>query len=391
MDPAEHTEIVDLTSSTPNPIARSCQHLLYLYTNRLLLQSSRLSHLMLLSADPLAQDLTGRCDLTIMETGNQSKHAEAKGSSIRSIAQMDDCGYAGIPRAVVAPVFELARRLRFTAPSADSIIRQTKTQLDHAIVSALIDAALRLLPLDNTPHGAKARMEKRKRRAARAERAEKHFLANFTRLGYRFLSEVQQKELMTVTPDIRFAEQTLVCGHFCWWLEFKDFFGFRANPFVASQNQKQLKKYAAQIGPGAVVYKLGFETDHMNIDGVHVLREKEVLKTLATQGCSGDRTRNSDFAEAPSNPSIASSADETSLSRLDHQGIDGEGLAEKKMKPRRSMRGRPQQTTNAASMGNRMKKQNHNNTKSLSKVAKGYRIKSKHKRGRYSSKDDKSP
>lgn len=99
-----------------------------------------------------------------MEVENQSKCAEAKESPIRSIAHVTDCGYAGIPKAVVAPVFELACSVK---PSVDSMITQTKTQLDHDIVSALIEAAVRLSPFDNTP---------------------------------RFLSEAQQKKYTNVTP-----------------------------------------------------------------------------------------------------------------------------------------------------------------------------------------------
>ncbi len=327
-----------------------------------------------------------------MEVRNQSKCAEAKGSPIRSIAHVTGCGYAGIPKAVVAPVFELACHLRSVKPSVDSIITQTKTQLDHDIVSALIEAAVRLPPFDNTPHEVKARREKSKRRAEMAEHAEELFLASLTRLGYHFLSEAQQKNNTNGTPDIRFAEPTLICGYLCWWLEFKDFFGFRANPFLASQNEKQLRKYAAQIGPGAVVYKLGFETDHMNIEDVNILREEEVLMNLATQDYSGNITRSRDLAKAPSKSSIASSADETSLSRLNHQGgehIDGEDLAEEKAKPHRSTQDRSQQTTNAPPMNNQIKKPKIDNTSS--KVTKGYRITDKYKRSRYFSKDDKSP
>ena len=66
----------------------------------------------------------------------------------------------------------------------------------------------------------------------------------------------------------------------CTWLEYKNYFGFRSNPFVASASKKQYQKYAAQIGPGAVVYRLGFESGHVNIDGVMTFREKEVLQDL---------------------------------------------------------------------------------------------------------------
>ena len=110
--------------------------------------------------------------------------------------------YVGTPKSVVAPVFELVCRLRFEEPSADSIIRQTKTQLDHAIVSALIDAATRLLPFDDTPLTVEARQEKQKRRAARAELAEEAFITNFTRLGYRYLSEVQQNVRTQVSNKV---------------------------------------------------------------------------------------------------------------------------------------------------------------------------------------------
>jgi hypothetical protein len=64
---------------------------------------------------------------------------------------------------------------------------------------------------------------------------------------------------------------------------FKNYFGFRENPFVASKNKKHFQKYATQIWPGAVVYRLGFETDHVNIDGVMTFREREVLQNLGIE------------------------------------------------------------------------------------------------------------
>ena len=211
-----------------------------------------------------------------------------------------------------------------------------------------------------------------------------------TILGYRFLSEAQQKKYTNVTPDVRFAEPTLICGYLCWWLEFKNFFGFRANPFLASQNEKQLRKYAAQIGPGAVVYKLGFETVHMNIEDVNILREEEMLMSLATQDYSGNITRSCDLAKASLKLFIASSADEISFSRLNHQGgehIDGKDLAEKKAKPHKSTQNKSQQTINAPPMNNQIKRPKIDNTSS--KVTKGYRITDKYKRSRCFSKDDK--
>jgi hypothetical protein len=68
--------------------------------------------------------------LAIMETGNQSKYVEAEGPLMRSTAHVYNGGHAGIPKSVVAPVFELTRRLRFMEPSVDSILIKSKTQLD---------------------------------------------------------------------------------------------------------------------------------------------------------------------------------------------------------------------------------------------------------------------
>jgi hypothetical protein len=65
-----------------------------------------------------------------METGNQSKYVEAEGPLTRSTVHEYSGGYASILKSVVAPVFELARRLRFMEPSVDSILRKPKTQLD---------------------------------------------------------------------------------------------------------------------------------------------------------------------------------------------------------------------------------------------------------------------
>jgi len=188
--------------------------------------------------------------------------------------------YTGIPQPIVAPVWELALRLRFQKPNVERIIKTTKTTLDPAIVSALIDATARRLPPDNTSTG----VEKRNRRRERAKCAEDAFVASFSRLGYSFLNQVQQKkELMNVTPDILFMEPVLICGHLCRWLEFKDFFGFRANPFVAAQNKKQIRNYVTRIGEGAVVYKLGYETGYMKIPGAAIFREKEVIEGLELQ------------------------------------------------------------------------------------------------------------
>jgi hypothetical protein len=187
--------------------------------------------------------------------------------------------YIGIPRSSVSPVYATARRLRFREPTVEDIRRYTKTELDNQIVSALIAAALRLLPADNTPQGIALRTEKLRLKAAEAKLAEDNFCAALRRCGFLFLREGQQQGEAS-TPDVRFQQHTSICGHLCLWLEYKNYFGFRDNPFVASKSKKQYRKYATNIGPGAVVYKLGFEIDHVNIDGVMTFREEEVLQDL---------------------------------------------------------------------------------------------------------------
>jgi hypothetical protein len=150
-------------------------------------------------------------------------------------------------------------------PTVDLIIKRTKTALDRAIVSALLAAALCMLPADNMPLGEAKRIV----RQAEAKCAEDAFVAGFDHLGFDYVTEDEQKQkgLSILTPDIRFNKPTLVCGHLCLWLEYKSFFGFRANPYVSRSNKKQFRRYAIEIGPGAVVYKLGFETGHVDIEG----------------------------------------------------------------------------------------------------------------------------
>ncbi|KFY17538.1 hypothetical protein V492_00597 [Pseudogymnoascus sp. VKM F-4246] len=88
--------------------------------------------------------------------------------------------YLGLDRSVIAPVFAFAVRHRFQKPTVDLITRRTKTALDSAIVSALLAAALRMLPVDNTPQGVATRIV----RQAEAKSAEDAFVAGFDRLAY---------------------------------------------------------------------------------------------------------------------------------------------------------------------------------------------------------------
>jgi len=165
----------------------------------------------------------------------------------------------------------------------DDILRKTKTELDITIVSSLISAALRNLPIDNTPQGLALRTEKHRIKRAESQQAEDAFCMELSRLGHVYLREQHQQGVGAVTPDVRFETPIPICGHLCLWIEYKNYFGFRSNPFIAAQNKKQYQRYATQIGPGAVVYKLGFETGHVDIDGVMTFREKEVLHDLKTR------------------------------------------------------------------------------------------------------------
>lgn len=192
--------------------------------------------------------------------------------------------YTGVPRATVAPVFKMACHLRFMKPDVDMLLRRIDTHLDRAVISALIEAALRLLPHDNTPEG---RLEAKERMQQKMERALLHemsFTDQTRDFGYQFLTEEEQKESqLRPTPDIRLVEPVWIHGHLCHWIEYKSYFGFKANPFIASKDKRQFKKYASELGSGAVVYKLGFEIDYIVVPGIRLFREAEVLHLLGRQ------------------------------------------------------------------------------------------------------------
>ncbi|KAJ5559501.1 hypothetical protein N7513_001900 [Penicillium frequentans] len=192
--------------------------------------------------------------------------------------------YTGVPRNMVTPVFKMACRLRFMKPDTNVLLSYIDTQLDHMIISALIEAALRLLPPDDTPGGRLEAKEIMQQKMERAYLQEVAFVNQVRDFGYQILTEKEQRESqLRSTPDIRFLEPILIDGHLCHWIEFKNYFGFKSNPFIASKNKKQLNRYASEIGPGAVVYKLGFEIDHIVIAGIHSFREAEVLHLLEQQ------------------------------------------------------------------------------------------------------------
>ncbi|KAK0886389.1 hypothetical protein LTR02_018169, partial [Friedmanniomyces endolithicus] len=74
----------------------------------------------------------------------------------------------GVTPALIKPVFRAACALRFSNPGVTDIIDRTNTRLDREIVGAILEGALRLLPVDNTPEGQTTR---RANMAAKAEQA----------------------------------------------------------------------------------------------------------------------------------------------------------------------------------------------------------------------------
>ena len=211
------------------------------------------------------------CDDCERRFGSQEALQQHLNSSVHVVISE----YSGIPRSIVESVYAVAYRLRFRQPTVGDVLRNSKFELEDGIVAALISAAQRLLPVDNTAEGIAIRTE----RHLEAKRAEENFCTELLRSGHIFLREDQQVG-KAVTPDVLFQEPTPICGHLCFWLEYKDSFGFRSNLFVAAKTKKQLLRYATQIGPGAVVYKHGYETGHLSIHEVTSFREKEVLEYL---------------------------------------------------------------------------------------------------------------
>jgi hypothetical protein len=118
-----------------------------------------------------------------------------------------------------------------------------------------------------------------------AQQAEEMFIKTFSLQGYTFIREHEQRQQAQLlglpvpqTPDIRFTPPVLVSGNPCNWIEFKNYFGFPQNPFVAQSEKRQFKRYVTYFGPGAVVYALGYQTNYPNIQGVSVFRAKEFLQ-----------------------------------------------------------------------------------------------------------------
>lgn len=203
--------------------------------------------------------------------------------------------YDGIPRILIRPVFKKACALRFTAPSVQDLIHHSRTQLDIEIVNAILEGALRLVPADLSPEGTIIRKKAEAAKAAQAAKAESAFVRNVRSYQSRLMDEDEQKrairaaidagegQIVGATPDILFLEPTMISGTQCKWIEYKNTLGFRDNPFVHKKHKQQLQRYVDNFGGGMVVYKLGFECNLMQMEGLSIQREAEVVEWLQSQ------------------------------------------------------------------------------------------------------------
>ncbi|KAK4551644.1 hypothetical protein LTR86_011018 [Recurvomyces mirabilis] len=202
--------------------------------------------------------------------------------------------FKGVSTALIKPVFRAACALRFSNPDVDDVIQHTRTSLDPQIVSAILEGALRLLPSDTTLEGQTARRAKMAAKAEQARIAEETFLARLRNAGYQFQDERQQKQRIQaaidegiplscrLTPDVLFDRPTMIFGHTCRWVEYKNTFGFKSSPYVHSKNKTQFLRYVAQLGEGAVVYKLGYECGLITLPSVQICREAEAFVCIDT-------------------------------------------------------------------------------------------------------------
>lgn len=200
--------------------------------------------------------------------------------------------YDGVPSAQIKPVFRAACNLRFNNVDAHTIITITRTALNPDIVSAILEGALRLLPPDNTPEGKIARREKMAKKSREAATAEATFVSKIKLFQPDLVDEAQQRAAIELaiasgdrtitksTPDILFNTPTPICGLQCRWLEYKNTFGFKANPYVHQSNKIQYRRYREVFGPGIVVYRLGYERQLLALPGVSLFREDVLLNSL---------------------------------------------------------------------------------------------------------------
>ena len=97
-----------------------------------------------------------------------------------------------------------------------------------------------------------------------AEIFEEILCSHFTQLGVRYRKqgdlEVEQKKSegrAVITPDLLLLDDVRINGIPCAWIDAKHFFG-AALGFPRKKTQKQVDRYVAEYGHGAVVYRHGF-------------------------------------------------------------------------------------------------------------------------------------
>lgn len=144
------------------------------------------------------------------------------------------------------------------------------------------------------------RKQRQQARAERALQAEEDFVKIVRAFQNQMMDEMQQSQTLQdaasngqnttikITPDILFLTPTIINGILCHWIEYKDTFGFKADPFVHKKNCKQYRKYATTFGGGMVVYKLGYQTELLRIEGVVCFREAEVIDWINRQLFNGN-------------------------------------------------------------------------------------------------------
>lgn len=147
--------------------------------------------------------------------------------------------YTGVPRTTVTPVFKMACRLRFKNPNVDMLLGYIDTQLDHPVISALIEAALRLLPPEITPEGGAEANKRIQSKMAKALLNETTFIGQMRSFRYQFQTESEQKEAhLRPTPDIRFPKPVLIQGRPCYWVEYKSYFQLQIQSLRYFEEQK---------------------------------------------------------------------------------------------------------------------------------------------------------
>ncbi|KAG8629827.1 hypothetical protein KVT40_001446 [Elsinoe batatas] len=178
--------------------------------------------------------------------------------------------YPGISSAIVKQVFYTAMRMRYQSPTAEKIQLETKTSLDLDIVAAILEGALRVLPPDNSAQGTSfIHLLRHAGLALKDEGQQKRDIKQQIEAGH--------EDVATITPDVLFLSPTEVCGRTVKWIEYKDMFGFKKNPFIHKKHVKQVRRYKDQFGDGMIVYKLGFEEKHIVQEGVHCFLEAEII------------------------------------------------------------------------------------------------------------------